>query len=689
MCVLKATSRYVVSSARRPAVNWPSHADPSSSAVGRDQRPSEDVQQVTLGIFPASHIFERDRVPDAEQRLAAIASRHSRSTNGSANGGANGGANGSIILDDLPPWAQSSPREEDADADSATRKSARLPPPGLAPGPEQATSSRTALTVKTPSIRSRSSSPSPTESGGAKPAPPRPTLKSGDDTAAGAAQPLVDEIAAALREWHALLYTYLARREYRTFGVVRAHIEALHLARRQLLAQTFSAEETTRLRRECVLRLASGNIAQGLHVVVRHPTWGALATVNVDGERDARSWMSAVRMYALQVALAYLDAGADALGGPAQTSADTFSIGPAPTPSISSFPAPPMPKGSLLSGPGDSGPHARLSSGAPRAAPAKFFHVFLEVRAFVASLCAPGERAELFFSLYNRAESQFFTEDFCAVLTHNGVLARDPAARIRALFVDLAQSDAQDPIFLVVRIVRAGALKIGTSMSTGLPEAPGSGRRGSEIDDARATQSASNISLNGGGRVVGDTSHLVRRPFGWAVLELSQLRDLAAERGDMSSTKEFSMPIFVPTHEEVFSMLHQDIIANNIKEFEKSPRLAHNMCMERAPLNRRSQSGPRRGDNQGLPRRRQDDRPRELVASARRDAHATPRLSGCRLPGRRAERGVRQALVGRLFVHQHRQLAPERDGHHARERRPYVEQHRGHRRAPRARRARG
>ena len=63
-----------------------------------------------------------------------------------------------------------------------------------------------------------------------------------------------------------------------------------------------------------------------------------------------------------------------------------------------------------------------------------------------------------------------------------------------------------------------------------------------------------------------------RRPFGCAVLELAQLRDFAKDH--VEATKEHTMPIFVPTNEAVYSMLHQDIIGNNTKEFEKSPRYA-------------------------------------------------------------------------------------------------------------------
>jgi dedicator of cytokinesis protein 3 len=212
---------------------------------------------------------------------------------------------------------------------------------------------------------------------------------------------------------------------------------------------------------------------------------------------------------------------------------------------------------------------------------AKFYHIFLDLRAFVASPCSPGETAELFFSLYNKTEAQFVTEEFCVVLNHNGVLARDPSNRIRTLFTDLALSDVQDPIYLVCRIVRNGALKIGSNMSSGIP-ADG-GRRGSETSVRLEPGSPPgwtdpsvghgfNSPVSGRGSLPSDSPVHFRRPFGCSVLELTQLGKMAAEHLDVSPTREHTMPIFIPTNEAIFSMLHQDIITHNVKEFEKSPR---------------------------------------------------------------------------------------------------------------------
>ncbi|KAI8969583.1 cytoplasmic protein [Trametes punicea] len=553
---------YVVCTSRRPQVDWSLSSDPSSSKSKPTAR-ADELQQVFIGIFPASHIFVRDEVSDAEGRLTEL-------FNALNSGGADGRTSEEVFASWNKSMREMDPvREEDEDNDAATRKSFKLTPP-----PDQAPSTRARLPVYPASIRSAS----PSESQFNKPLPPRPTLTSGDDTISGAEQPIIDEIASALREWHALMFQYLAQRDYRLFHIVREYIEVLHLGRRQLLSQTLSQEETVNLRRECVARLVSGNLLQGLDVIVRHPTWGGLVNVDVEGEIDPRSWMSAVRMYSLQAALAQMDISpppnhpykiphyggsidytAAPASGPLSASVLLSATIPLSASVHSAFPDLPRPRG-----------HSRLikslspSSTSPQRA--KFYHVYLDVRAFVASPCGPGETAELIFSLYNKADARFVSEDFCAILNHNGVLARDPSARIRTLFTDLVQSDAQDPIYLVCRIVRNGPLKMGSNMGP-ISESSRTTIIGSNNYGAGALSNDSYPRNS-----TSDAPQQFRRPFGCAVLELTQLSAMAAEQAEVSSTKEHTMPIYVPTNETTFSMLHQDILNHNVREYEKSPR---------------------------------------------------------------------------------------------------------------------
>lgn len=555
---------YVVCTTRRPPVSW-SLSDASSSKPIKLEEP----QQVFIGIFPASHIFVRDELPDAEGRLPDLAH--------SLNGGSTSlPTHEGIVPSDVPlRWDKEKSssgmdplhEEEEEILDvHLSRPQFRVHPP-----PEHASLSRAALPVYPTSVRSMSvtasiRSASPTDSHSEKPLPPRPSLKSGDDTASGARQPIIDEIASALREWHTLMFHYLARRDYKLFHVVREHIEALHSGRRQLLAQTLNAEETVNMRRECVIRLVSGNLVQGLDVIVRHPTWGGLVNVDVENVPDPRSWISAVRMYAMQTSLAYLNFREQADIKPYRASTDQLLSGSLPTPAHSAFPELPY-----LHYRGFSQTQPGLVRSSVRPSAAKFFHVFLDLRAFVASPCSPGETAELFFSLYKKQGTQFVTEEFCVILNHNGVLARDPTNKIRTLFTDLAYSDVQDPVFLVCRIVRNGNFKLGSSGGANGVE---NGKRGSEIFSKIEVLDSKNGSGTNVTRsnINSDPSGLVRRPFGCAVLELTQLSKMAADQSDSSPMKEYTMPIFVPTNEASFSMIHQSIINGITKEYEKSPR---------------------------------------------------------------------------------------------------------------------
>jgi dedicator of cytokinesis protein 3 len=595
--------------------------DPSSSALIKPAAKTEETQQVFLGIFPASHIHVRDELADAEGRLAELAAASAVNSNGQA------GANGeNSLAKSRPDYSRHKSAhsikerdERDEDTPGSERKSFKLGPPA-----DQATSSRAGLNVYPASVRSmsRSSSPTSTHSRSAslsaapglgeesKLPPPKPTIKAADDTHSGATQPIIDEISSALREWHTLMFEYLARREYALFHVVKEHIETLHLGRRQLLAQTLSQEETAALLRECVQRLVSGNIVQGLDVIVRHPTYGGLVTCDmvVDAaegatpgqaaaataqavlEIDRRSWVSAIRMYAMQVGLAYMDIGphdgrlasAAALGSPLHGVEFAPGSAPLPTPAHSAFPdaGPQRARGrssasrlrSLSTATSIAGA-ASSSAPAPaaKALPTNFYHVFLDVRAFVASPCAPGETAELFFSLYNKAEARFVTEEFCAVLSHHGVLARDPAAKVRTLFIDLVRADVQDPIVLVCRIVRNGALKPGSGFAPGAGAIPEEG--GGAGGGMGRRRSEASVGYGYGERGGYDHGMGFRRPFGCAVLELTQLAKIGEEgRWEMSSAREHTMPIFVPANESIFSMLHEDIIAGKTREYEKSPK---------------------------------------------------------------------------------------------------------------------
>lgn len=161
------------------------------------------------------NIFVRDELHDAEGRLqsflnsvaATFPATHQRN-----------GSDATVQPSRERPTSMDTVCEEDEEFDvltTASRPSFRL---GLSP--DSVNSIRPGPPVYSQSIRSES--PFETQAQD-KPFPPRPSLKSGDDTASGADRPIIDEIAFALREWHTLMFQYLARHNYKLFHVVREH----------------------------------------------------------------------------------------------------------------------------------------------------------------------------------------------------------------------------------------------------------------------------------------------------------------------------------------------------------------------------------------------------------------------------------------------------------------------------------
>lgn len=97
------------------------------------------------------------------------------------------------------------------------------------------------------------------------------------------------------------LPTYLANREYRLFGTIMQHIDALLLGRRQLLAQVLSADEMKRVTRECVSRLVKCNVAQSLEVVVRSLQDGSVMVLDKERAMSESSWMTGIQAYVHQI----------------------------------------------------------------------------------------------------------------------------------------------------------------------------------------------------------------------------------------------------------------------------------------------------------------------------------------------------------------------------------------------------
>jgi len=231
-------------------------------------------------------------------------------------------------------------------------------------------------------------------------------------------------------------------------------------------------------------------------------------------------------------------------------------------------------------------------------------HLLLDIHAFIANPCRPGETAELLFSLYSQNEGRFITEEYCLILNHLGSPARESEqrlGRLRVLFTDLKKEDLGNSTYLVCRLVRNGALKMRLDAASGTLDSVGRGgavRRPSahlysdmgtlrstpSIFESTTDDSFSVTSGFGGHRTntietslttnasVVDGRPTFRRPLGCAAIDVPQLSKLLVEGDKAGLGVEVSMPIYVPKEEDAFATMHEDVIANRLQNLLLSPR---------------------------------------------------------------------------------------------------------------------
>ncbi|KAJ4336726.1 Deoxycytidine kinase 1 [Ascochyta clinopodiicola] len=106
-----------------------------------------------------------------------------------------------------------------------------------------------------------------------RPPAPVPMLKIGDETPTSSQEPLVDEIASCLREWHSTkVHELLLARKYTLLDTMSSLVNRLDTARRQLLHKVLTANELDRVREATVWDLVAGNKLLSGHVIVRSPS---------------------------------------------------------------------------------------------------------------------------------------------------------------------------------------------------------------------------------------------------------------------------------------------------------------------------------------------------------------------------------------------------------------------------------
>ncbi len=135
----------------------------------------------------------------------------------------------------------------------------RKPVPGRDVEPKNETQGRLSVPVKRDPNAPRS-------------AAPVPMLKIGDETPTSASEPLIDEIASCLREWHSTnLHELLLTRQYGKLDQLAQLVTTLNFSRQQFLHNVLTAWEYSALREKTVWDLVRVNKLCGGEVIVRDP----------------------------------------------------------------------------------------------------------------------------------------------------------------------------------------------------------------------------------------------------------------------------------------------------------------------------------------------------------------------------------------------------------------------------------
>lgn len=250
------------------------------------------------------------------------------------------------------------------------------------------------------------------ESGAKRPSAPVPMLKIGDETPTSASEPLVDEVASCLREWHSRnLHELLLARRYSVLEKISNLVYQLDLSRRQILHGVLTPHELNTEREKTVWELVSGNKMLSKEIIVRDPKQnGRLLT------RDD----SVIEVTRLQSVMSLLD-------------------------------KPPVAQHD----------------------PIKLYHLLVDLKAFANSgLNTPS----LTIGLYSRAESgapKQLTESFAIDIPSQDHFSEVAlSGKFRTLFTDLSSADVgeasglESDLYLVVKVHANGSIEsasIGTS----------------------------------------------------------------------------------------------------------------------------------------------------------------------------------------------------------------------------------
>ncbi|KAF2829927.1 hypothetical protein CC86DRAFT_317299 [Ophiobolus disseminans] len=231
--------------------------------------------RVFSGIFPRSCVEVREVLGEGKSEGAPDAAQGSYDHgNGNSNGNGNGIVTPTESTRTTSPSAKAAKRASKSDAVSAIPSSVSRPLSRRKSSRKRAGSHASQWTAREEHLQQLMLPLSPVSDPNApRPPAPVPMLKIGDETPTSAQEPLVDEIASCLREWHSTkVHELLLARKYGSLDRMTALVNRLDTARRQLLHKVLTAKELEKVREATVWDLVAGNKMLCGDVIVRSPS---------------------------------------------------------------------------------------------------------------------------------------------------------------------------------------------------------------------------------------------------------------------------------------------------------------------------------------------------------------------------------------------------------------------------------
>ncbi|GMH67394.1 hypothetical protein TL16_g04668 [Triparma laevis f. inornata] len=175
-------------------------------------------------------------------------------------------------------------------------------------------------------------------------------------------------------------------------------------------------------------------------------------------------------------------------------------------------------------------------------------HIFVHMKAAIFSA---GEGCQLLFTLWNKKNKEFVSDEFMVALTAAG-MPDDISLmeKLYTLFVDLTKSDFEMGLVLVCRIYRIGKL----------------------TSEDKASSNSGMMAMGNAAAPISDDRQIYKRHFGTSCLNLTELAVHKLLIGEELTPE--NIPIYQPknANENNFSGIHEAIAENRKEEFEVVPK---------------------------------------------------------------------------------------------------------------------